>query len=228
MYNEDEKIPMIIGPNEPHMACVLLVDTSLSMNGEAINSLNKGLNQFKQDVCKDERTRRILDVAIVEFNSHVKTVQNWCPIEYMEPVNLVANGGTDMEGGLRIAIDMVKERSHFYIYETGTVPYKPWIIMITDGYPNNSMEEMTREIAELEENGKLHLWSLAVEGANTAMLNKLCGGKRSLVLKGKDFTEFFNWVNMSMRSVSRSAPGEKIKGVMLPETVDKNVDDWMD
>jgi len=23
------------------------------------------------------------------------------------------------------------------------------------------------------------------------MLNKLCGGKRSLVLKGKDFTEFF-------------------------------------
>lgn len=224
-YNDEA--PMIVNANEPHMACLLLVDTSGSMNGDAINSLNEGINRFKEDVCKDERTKNILDVAIVEFNSTVRRVQNWCPIEYMEPVNLVANGGTDMEGGLRLAIDMVRERSRFYLFESGTTPYKPWIILITDGYPNGPIDSIAAEIADLDAKGKLHLWSLAVEGADTSVLNKLCGGKRALKLKGKDFTEFFNWVNMSMRSVSQSSPGEKAKGVDLPDDVDKNTDDWM-
>lgn len=223
----NDELPTIVSANEPHMACLLLLDTSGSMSGEAIDSLNEGINRFKEDVCKDERTKNILDIAIVEFNSYVNIVQNWCPIEYMEPVNLMASGGTDMEGGLRMAIDMVRERSHFYYEYTGTVPYKPWIVMITDGYPNNSIDRIAAEIADLDERGKLHLWSLAVEGADTAMLNKLCGGKRSLILKGKDFTSFFDWMNKSMRSVSQSAPGEKAKGIILPEEVDKNTDDWM-
>ena len=214
-YNDDA--PMIVNANESHMACLLLVDTSGSMSGDAINSLNEGINRFKEDVCKDERTKNILDVAIVEFNSTVRVVQNWCPIEYMEPTNLIASGGTDMEGGLRLAIDMVRERSRFYLFETGTTPYKPWIILITDGYPNGSIDDIAAEIADLDLKGKLHLWSLAVEGADTSVLNKLCGGKRALKLKGKDFTEFFNWVNMSMRSVSQSAPGEKARGVDLPD-----------
>lgn len=194
----------------------------------AIDSLNQGINRFKEDVCKDERTKNILDVAIVEFNTDIHIVQNWCPIQYMEPITLEANGGTNMERGLRVAIEMVRERSRFYLHETGTVPYKPWIILITDGYPNGSIDSIAQEIAELDENGKLHLWSLAVEGADTSILNKLCGGKRALKLNGKDFTGFFNWVNMRMRSVSQSVPGEKPRGVTLPESVDKNIDDdWM-
>lgn len=224
-YNDN--IPSIVSANEPHMACLLLVDTSCSMYGEPIDSLNDGLNRFKEDVCKDERTKSILDVAIVEFNSTVNIVQDWCPVSYMEPIHLNANGGTDMEGGLRTAISMVRERSRYYLTATGTTPYKPWIVMITDGYPNNSIDSIAEEIAELDANGKLHLWSLAVEGADTSVLNKLCGGKRSLVLRGHDFTGFFNWLTMSMRSVSVSAPGEKPKGVTLPENVDKNTDDWM-
>lgn len=224
----NDETPTIISANEPHMACLFLLDTSGSMSsGDAINSLNAGINRFKEDVCKDERTKNILDVAIVEFNSSVNIVQNWCPVEYMEPVNLIANGGTDMESGLRKAIDMVGERSHFYYEFTGTVPYKPWIVMITDGYPNSAIDGIAAEIADLDEKGKLHLWSLAVEGADKSMLNKLCGGKRSLVLKGTDFTDFFDWMTKSMRSVSQSSPGEKPKGIVLPENVDKNTDDWM-
>ena len=222
-----EEVPVIVNANEPHMACLLLVDTSSSMAGQAIDSLNEGINRFQKEVCKDERTRSILDVAIVEFNSSVKPVQGWCPIEYMEPIHLAAGGGTDMVNGLRMAIDMVQERSRFYWSSTGTMPYKPSIIMITDGYPSGSIDNIANEIAKLDEKGKLHLWSLAVEGADTALLNKLCGGKRALKLKGKDFTDFFDWVNMSMRSVSQSSPVEKAKGVELPENVDKNTDDWM-
>ncbi len=99
--------------------------------------------------------------------------------------------------------------------------------MITDGYPNGSIDSIADEIADLDANGKLHLWTLAVEGADTRILNKICGGKRALILHGYDFTGFFDWLNKSMRSVSVSAPGEKPKGIALPDNIDKNTDDWM-
>ena len=210
------------------MACLFLLDTSLSMKKEAITSLNASINRFKEELCKEERVRNILDVAIVEFNSTIRRVQKCCPVEYMESVNLIANGGTDVKKELKMTIDMVRKRSHFYYAVAGTVPYKPWIVMITDGYPNTSIDKIAADIAELEDNDKLHLWSLAVEGADESILNKLCGGKRVLKLKGHDFSNFFDWVNMSMRSISRSTPGEKAKGVPLPENVDKVIDpDWM-
>ena len=210
------------------MACLFLLDTSLSMKKEAITSLNASINRFKEELCKEERVRNILDVAIVEFNSTIRRVQKCCPVEYMESVNLIANGGTDVKKELKMTIDMVRKRSHFYYEDIGMPLYKPWIVMITDGYPNTSIDKIAADIAELEDNDKLHLWSLAVEGADESILNKLCGGKRVLKLKGHDFSNFFDWVNMSMRSISRSTPGEKAKGVPLPENVDKVIDpDWM-
>ena len=38
--------PRVAAPNEPHLACVLLLDTSGSMSGEPINSLNRAINDF--------------------------------------------------------------------------------------------------------------------------------------------------------------------------------------
>ncbi|MBO6242004.1 MAG: VWA domain-containing protein [Butyrivibrio sp.] len=222
-FNED--IPTIVNASEPHMACLLLLDTSGSMGGEPIRELNEGLNKFKLDVCEDKTTRDVLDIAIVEFNSGLNVVQEFVPIEYMEPVNLVANGGTNMSPAIQKAIDMVNERSRFY-RRSGTEPYKPWIIMISDGAPQDDITEIVKVIQDMEENEKLKFFSLGVEGYDPQTLHRLSGPK-VMKLKGYDFSSFFDWVNKSMRSVSVSSPGEKPKGVPLPDNVDKDTDDWM-
>ena len=49
--------------------------------------------------------RAILDIAIVEFNTDVRIVQPFVSIEYMEPVQLQAGGGTNMEPAIQLAID---------------------------------------------------------------------------------------------------------------------------
>lgn len=224
-FNNDN--PRIVNASESHMACLFLVDTSGSMQGEPINELVSALNRFKTEVCEDNVTRKVLDVAIVQFDSEVNIVQEFVPVEYMDEVSLEAYGGTDMNSGLRAAIDMVVERSRFYCH-TGTQPYCPWIVMITDGYPNDSIDEVAEEILALDNQDKLRLWSLAVKGADTKLLNKLGHGKRVLELDGYDFTGFFDWVNKSMRSISVSSPGEKPKGQELPDTISKVIDDdWM-
>ena len=99
--------------------------------------------------------------------------------------------------------------------------------MITDGVPTDSVEGLEAEIERLDNEDKMRLWSLAVSGADTRFLNQLGHHKRVLVLKDLDFTKFFDWVTKSMRSISVSSPGEKAKGQMLPDNVDKAVDDWM-
>ena len=219
--------PKIVNANDSHMAGLFLLDTSGSMEGEPINELVSAINRFKMEVCEDKTTRDVLDIAIVEFNSTVRVVQEFVPIEYMEPVSLNASGGTDMNDGLKTAIDMVVERGRFY-RRSGTQPYCPWIVMITDGYPSNSIDNVAEEILSLDNQDKLRLWSLAVKGADTKLLNKLGHGKRVLELEGYDFSKFFDWVNKSMRSISESSPGEKARGQELPDNVNKVIDDdWM-
>ena len=64
-----------LSPNEPHLACVLLLDTSGSMAGNPINSLNKAINDFKQQTSTDEYAKRRVDIAIIEFNSTARVIQ---------------------------------------------------------------------------------------------------------------------------------------------------------
>lgn len=220
-YND---APTIINVSEHHMACLFLVDTSGSMEGEPIHELNEGLKRFKQQVSEDKTTREVLDVAIVKFDSSVSIVQPFVPVEYMETTELVAGGGTSMGAGLRTAIDMVEERFSFY-RNTGSEPYCPWIVMITDGYPTDSIDGLKEEILDLDERSHLRLWSLAVSGADTNQLNELGHGKRVLVLKDYDFTNFFDWIHKSMRHISVSTPGERPQAEPLPNNVD--ISDWM-
>ena len=69
--------------NEPHLACVLLLDTSGSMSGEAVNSLNKAINDFKDQTAMDELAQKRVDIAIVEFNDTASPVQEFTPISRM-------------------------------------------------------------------------------------------------------------------------------------------------
>ncbi|MFA0815521.1 MAG: VWA domain-containing protein [Anaerofustis sp.] len=217
-------VPTIINASESHMACLLLVDTSGSMQGNPIDELNAALNKFKLEVCEDRATRDILDIAIVEFNNEPNVVQEFMPVEYMEAVKLTAQGGTNMAPAIELALNMVNERSRFY-GRTGSQPYKPWVIMISDGY-GGDIDEIAQTIRDMEENNKLRFFSLGVDDYDSTILHKL-SGKKVMKLRGYDFTGFFDWVNKSMRSVSVSSPGETPKGVPLPENVDKDTDDWM-
>lgn len=230
----DTDVPPIVNTNEPHMACLFLVDTSGSMAAEMrdeqndrrvvpIDELNSALRRFKDEVCKDDRTKDILDIAVVKFDTETTVVQEFTPIEYMEHHDLVANGGTNMAPAVEKAIEMVEERSHFY-RRMGTEPYKPWIVLISDGEPWDSIDAVAQKVNRMSEQGKLALWALSIPGANNEILHKLAG-RRVLNLVGYDFGGFFDWVNKSMRAVSQSAPGDKVKGQELPPTV--TIDDLM-
>lgn len=69
----------IAAPGEPHMACVLLLDTSISMIGAPIDSLNKAIKDFKEQTSMDDLAQKRVDIAIIEFNDTARVVQDFTP-----------------------------------------------------------------------------------------------------------------------------------------------------
>jgi uncharacterized protein YegL len=239
MLEQETFTPQIAAPNEPHLACVLLLDTSGSMGvvasgsmGEPpINSLNQALQDFKHKVSMDEMAQKRVDIAIVEFNSGTRVVQDFTPISRMEPVTLQATGTTAMGEGINTAIDMVKERNRFYS-TMGTPVFKPWIFMITDGGPTDDIEGAIQRI-QLEESkgshGKLKFFALGVSGYDKDTLFRITN--RVMELKDTDFSGIFNWMSESMVAISVSRVGDEVPLPTLPENARKadpsrDVSDW--
>lgn len=216
----------ILAPHEPHLACVLLLDTSSSMEGEPINSLNKAINDFKEKTSLDELAKKRVDIAIVEFNNLARIVQDFTPLTKLQPVSLTANGYTAMGEGINLAIDLVKKRNRFYA-SYGTPCYRPWIFMITDGAPTDDISSARQRIHEEESKGtygKLKFWALGVPGYNKEVLTSLT--KRCIALKEAKFEGIFNWLSESMVTISVSSVDENPRLPNLPSDAQVIPDDW--
>ena len=214
-FNEE---PRIAAPNEPHMACVLLLDTSGSMSGTAIESLNRGINKFIQQTAMDEMAQKRVDVAIIAFDDSPRLVMDFTPISQMEPVQLTTGGLTAMGAAINMAIDKVKERNYFYYSTLGTQCYKPWIFMITDGAPTDDITAAAQRIHEEESkgtHGKLKFFALGVNGYDKETLFKLT--QRVMALEDTDFSGIFNWLSESMCAISVSRVGENVQLSNLPD-----------
>ena len=213
----------INNPQEPHLACVFLLDVSVSMMGTPIENLNEGIRKFKEEVTKDELALSRIDVAIVTFSSDVKIVQDFVPLSRMEPITLAVEGSTKMADGINVAIDLVKDRNRFY-QRMGTPCFKPWIFMITDGYPDldQNMETVAERIHSEERkgsHGKLKFWACGVGEYDKTTLLKLTN--RVIELKGYNFTSIFNWASESMVAISVSDVQNEARPVKLPQDARK-------
>lgn len=226
MNQSSFETPRVAAPGEPHLACVLLVDTSGSMSGDPIASLNKAINDFKEKTSMDELAQKRVDIAIIKFDDVPEVVQDFTPISQMEPVSLDTGGCTAMGAAINLAIDKVKERNRFYA-SLGTPCFKPWIFMITDGAPTDDINEAARRIAEEESkgsHGKLKFWALGVPGYDKETLFKLT--KRVMALNDTDFSGIFNWMSESMVAISVSRVDENPSLGELPSNAQVVPSDW--
>ncbi|MCH5273415.1 MAG: VWA domain-containing protein [Lachnospiraceae bacterium] len=222
-FNEE---PRVAAPNEPHLACVLLLDTSGSMSGEPIESLNRGISNFIKQTSMDEMAKKRVDVAIIAFDDEPRLEMDFTPISQMEPIRLTTGGRTSMGAAINMAIDKVKERNRFYA-SLGTQCFKPWIFMITDGAPTDDITAAAQRIQE-EENkgshGKLKFWALGVGDYDKKTLHTLT--KRVMELENTDFSAIFNWLSESMCAISVSRVGENVQLGNLPKNAHVVPPDW--
>ena len=197
---------------EPRCPCVLLLDTSGSMQGEAINALNEGLKTFKEELNRDNLAKKRVEVAIITFNSDVNIVQDFITADQFDPPTLKAQGLTVMGSAIHKGLDMVATRKAQYS-ANGVAYYRPWVFLITDGEPQGEpdslIEQAAQRIKEDEDNKRVAFFAVGVEGANMTRLSQIVS-RSPLKLVGLNFQEMFIWLSASMQRVSQSRMDEQI------------------
>lgn len=193
---------------EPRCPCILLLDTSGSMAGDPIRQLNEGLRAFESEIKADSLSAKRVEVALVTFGP-VSIQQEFVSVDQFFAPELQTTGATPMGAAVEKACELLDERKNAY-KSNGISYFRPWIFLITDGAPTDSIVRATELVRQGEESKKFMFYAVGVEGADMNALRSLSSKRDPLKLKGLAFAELFRWLSSSLSSVSRSQPGEAV------------------
>lgn len=193
---------------EPRAACLLLLDTSGSMKGEAIAALNAGLLTFAEALREDRLAAKRVDVGVIKFGETADVVQEFVSAEAFQPQPLKASGGTPMGAAIELGIDLLASRQAQY-RSNGITPYRPMIFLITDGQPTDRWEKAAQRVQQGEARRSFSFFAVGVDGADMNTLARIAVAQ-PVMLRGLAFEQMFRWLSASLSSVSRSTAGTPV------------------
>jgi uncharacterized protein YegL len=193
---------------EPRCPCLLLLDVSGSMAGKPINQLSGGLKAFREELVGDELASKRVEIACITFGGAVDVATGFETAPAFQPPWLKAQGETPMGGAITSGIELVRLRKEAY-RSNGIAFYRPWIFLITDGAPTDKWASAAKQVKEGEAAKAFAFFAVGVEGADMEVLRQIAV-RAPLKLKGLQFQSLFQWLSNSMKSISRSTPGDEV------------------
>ena len=203
--------PDFVANPEPRCPCLLLLDTSYSMRGRAIEELNAGLRTLKRELMDDSMATQRVEIGIMTFGP-VRVVTDFQTPDMFTPPSLVADGSTPLGAAVNRGLDMIETRKQIY-REAGISYYRPWVFLITDGAPTDEWQLAASRVraGDSRERRAFSFFAVAVEGADMQTLSALCSADRPpLRLRNLSFRELFSWLSSSLGGIARSQPGQLV------------------
>ena len=153
------------------LPCVVLVDGSSSMDGEAINNLNEGLKVLEAELKADDVASLRVQLLIVRIGGHsdVETVIDWTDAIDFKAPSLEAYGRTPLGKAMQLALEKIEEQK--VNYKANQIPYnRPWIFLITDGTPTDEgiWQNTASDCVQAEKDGKVTIFgNLVIHSSET-------------------------------------------------------------
>lgn len=194
--------------------CLLLLDVSGSMaRDHKLEMLNDAVKQMYDDIIYgkngvEKSTKDRLFVEVISFDQAPHRVQRYMLLNEATsaPVLTTRGSTTNTVRAIDFAIKEI-EAHKAMLKEQGQKYYRPWLILVTDGNPSSSAEEVDRiaRVVKKEiDDGRMAMTAVGVgDKVSLDMLNKL-SANHGTKLKDYSFARFFDWLAKSTDGIFKS------------------------
>lgn len=212
-YIEDLKNIESIDQTAQRVLITLVIDCSQSMMPH-FSDLQQKFDDFIDKSKKDIDVSRCADICVVTYGNEVTVPVRPMSILNVDSVKFNNMGQTNTPKALEIAINEARQWANT-IENNGMRVWKPWIVLMTDGYTTYSdlgpqyssccsREDMERvlELSNTREiEGKHHVLSLGMgTDFDADELSRIA--KVSMAITDWNFQDFFTWLFKSMKTMS--------------------------
>jgi len=195
--------------DNPQARCpvVLLLDTSTSMDGEPIKELRRAVSRFYEELGTSKTVSGSVEICVVSFGyNDVSIERKFEPLREMKSasgIELFAGGMTPMGGAINVALHECDQRENYYRRQ-GVSAYKPVVVLMTDGGPNDDWYGSVQELGQRARNGKVITVPVGIgPHADMSVLEMVAGPRMPATrLQGLDFKEFFKWLSSSIKNIT--------------------------
>ncbi len=198
------------------LSVYLLIDSSGSMNGEPIHSVNEGLRAMMSALSQDLYALDTVHLSLITFDRNIKEIFPLTPVGEIEIEDIVppSSGPTHLGEALEYIIEC---------YHRDITPQKsqdnflPMLFVMTDGKPSDVMlfDEMVQKIKKL--NFSNIIGCAAGPKAKTEYLQKFANSVISMeMVDSSSFLAFFKWVSDSISKESQNKATSNQEDTSLP------------
>lgn len=197
------------GSSTRRMPVYLLLDVSGSMAGDAIQSLEVGLQMLNNELNAQPQAVELVHISVITFASSASQVVPLTPLTSFVPPSFAAGGQTSLGAAFRTLGSALDREVVANVPGVKKGDFKPLVFLLTDGEPTDNWES---ELNALNNRRDKKIGSIIALGCggqvNVAVLKKIT----SSVLLVADATpdnlkQFFKWVSASISTASKKASG---------------------
>lgn len=198
---------MVVSKPKP-LPIILLLDGSGSMYGERIAELNASVEKMLEVLKRESQKSASYLMSVISFGHEGATVLHRAEdVNTLEYQHIQADGMTPLGAALSAASEIVENHEL-----TPSRAYRPLVILICDGMPNDDWETPFEHFVSEGRTSKCDRMALAIdvdqgENGPRRMLERFVAGTGHDVMEAKDVAEisaFFKFVTMSVVSRTRS------------------------
>jgi len=201
---------------EPRCPCVLLLDTSNSMNrNDRISQLNQGIQDLKAELSADPMTNLRAEVCLMTFADRSRVVHDFASPADLEPPRLHAGGNTNALQAITDALHCLEKRKQVY-RDRRLAYYRGIIVFITDGeiIPHGAetspaVRRVRQSLEQQEDQRGVAFFAVGTAAARLEQLN-LVSPRPARLLDQTRFPEFFQWLSNSIQAVSNSQVNDRV------------------
>jgi len=188
-------------PQRRPLPVIVLADTSTSMEGVKINTLNFALSEMTSKLSDLHDTRGQIHLGVVTFATNAQQVLPITPIEDVIMPTLSASGMTAMGAAFQMTCDILEDENQ--------LPKRAWsptIVLVSDGLPNDEWQEPLQRLLDSPKGKRAVRVAIGIgEDCDFDLLKAFINHPEVPVFRAdqvEKITDFFRFVTFSVMSRS--------------------------